>query len=178
MVECVIDIETLGTSFDSVVLSVGAVKFNSCGNSDPHTLFYVKLDMDHQVRLGRIISDSTIGWWSKQAPEVIEDTFSDHGRISLDEFVKQFNKYVVGCDVFWAQGAVFDFVILEHLYRSLGQPWPINYWECRDSRTLFKLFPSDPRGKNTEVVHHALSDAYNQAIAIQNSYSRLNLCQE
>lgn len=174
--DCTIDTETLGTYFDSVILSVGAVKFDPKGEQEPHSPFYLKLDTDFQIeQLGRTVNESTMEWWAKQDHSLIDETFSDDDRVYPIEFIKEFNRYVVGCDNYWAQGAVFDFAILEHLYKNMGIPFPINYWACRDSRTLFKLMPSDPRHKMNDNAHNALSDAYYQSIAIQKCYAHFGL---
>ena len=39
--------------------------------------------------------------------------------------------------------SAFDIVILENLYEQLGiSIW--NFWQIRDSRTVFSLMPQDP----------------------------------
>ena len=44
-----IDIETLGTMSNSVILSVGAVKFDPFKSDDPHDGRHWKLDVDAQT---------------------------------------------------------------------------------------------------------------------------------
>jgi hypothetical protein len=72
----------------------------------------------------------------------------------------------VGANCIWAQGPVFDIVILENLYRQLGKPAPWNYWQIRDSRTLLSTY-GDPRDKNSAGLHNALADCVSQAQAVQ-----------
>ena len=72
-VHAMIDLETLHTTPRTAVLTVGGVKFNPLDNSEPHSEFYYKLDLDSQ---DRDVSDDTIAWWSKQDPKVQEEAFS------------------------------------------------------------------------------------------------------
>jgi len=77
--------------------------------------------------------------------------------------------------VLWAQGPAFDIVILEDLYRQLKLPIPWNFWQIRDSRTLFSLLPKDPRKDIIQEAHNALADCYYQAISVQKAYKHLGV---
>lgn len=178
--EATVDLETLGTTPDSVILTVGAVKFKPNKIGEIYDKFYVKLDIDFQMeQLGRVVNDDTLDWWSKQNPAVREDALSESDRISCEEFVREFNRYCVGVDGFWAQGAAFDFILLEDLYRNMGEPFPINYYQLRDSRTLFKFFNYDPRkqinSSQRKAHHNALDDAESQSIALQQLYQEFDI---
>ena len=76
-----IDLETLDTSPSATVLSLGAVKFNPLDTSEPHSELYIKIDIDEQDSLGRTASDSTIEWWGKQDPKVMEEAFDSNNRV-------------------------------------------------------------------------------------------------
>ena len=103
-----IDIETLAQTPDSVILSLGAVKFNPYSMNDPTDGIYFKIDVDEQLKLGRVVQNETLEWWTKQPEDVREEALSEHDRVSLDEVYRQLNKIVVGVDAVWAQGTVFD----------------------------------------------------------------------
>ena len=170
-----LDLETLGTSPDCVILSIGAIKFDPYTFKDPHSEFYMKLNVDEQIDMGRSIDESTIMWWSKQESSIQEDAFSESDRKSIDFFVKELNRYCVAVDDFWCQGPTFDFVILENLYRQLERPTPWQYWQIRDSRTVFKMMPIDPRKAIQESAHNALADCYYQAVSVQKSYKHFGI---
>ena len=89
----------------------------------------------------------------------------------VEEFLNQLNKFVVGADNIWCQGPVFDIVILENLYRQVERPTPWQFWQIRDSRTLFGVH-GDPRGKGAKGAHNALIDCYYQAQAVQQVYKQ------
>ena len=170
-----IDIETLGTMPNSVVLTVGAVKFDPFTNIEPHAPKLWKLDIDEQDAKGRFVDDKTIEWWSKQDAEIQERSFTDEGRVKNLDFMKDMNAWLTGCDTIWAQGPQFDMVILENLYRQMKQPLPWNFWQVRDSRTLFSMMPQDPRKAIRTDAHNALADCYYQAKCVQQSFEHFKV---
>ena len=170
--DVMIDLETLSTRPDSVILTLGAVKFDPWNDDvDAENGLYVRVDVDEQLKLDRHVLDSTVEWWGKQPEEVREEALGDGGRISLDDMCRQLNRFLVGAENIWCQGPTFDFVILENLYRQLSKPVPWQYWQIRDSRTLFGVH-GDPREKDRKSAHNALMDCYYQAIGVQEVYRR------
>ena len=170
-----IDLETLGTKPDCVILTLGAIKFNPFADQQPHSGIYQKIDIDEQDALGRTQDDSTIEWWGKQSESVQEEAFTENGRIGLERMTNEINKFLVGVDVVWAQGPAFDIVILENLYQQLNKPIPWNFWQIRDSRTLFSLLKKDPRKAIQQEAHNALADCYYQALSVQKAYKELGI---
>ena len=61
-----IDLETLGTKPDGVVLTLGAIKFNPYTQTEPDKGLYIRLDVDEQTKMGRSVDDGTLEWWGKQ----------------------------------------------------------------------------------------------------------------
>lgn len=169
-----LDLETLATSPDSVILTIGAVKF------DPYTLdslgeeLYLRIDVDEQIELGRRVDENTLAWWEKQDPVVREEALSEENRVSLEQFYKDLNKFMVGATDIWCQGPVFDIVILENLYHQKGWPAPWQFWQISDSRTVFKMH-GDPRKKEKGLLHNALEDCKSQVRALQAIYASLGL---
>lgn len=171
-----IDIETIDTVPQSTILSVGGVKFNPKTFDDPTDQLYFKISIDDQHQYGRTHSDSAISWWaSKQDPAVMEEAFDQSGALLVVQALDYIRKWLVGVDVLWAQGYGFDYIILEDMYRGASQPIPWNFWQLRDSRTLFSLCKSDPRKQFTFQAHNAGADAYYQSKAIQLAYKELGI---
>lgn len=169
-----LDIETLATSPDSVILTIGAIKFNPFDqDQDMDQGLYFRINVDEQIALGRNVDEGTVAWWGTQSDEVREEALGEDGRVSLEEFTKSLNKFVLGANRIWAQGPVFDIVILENLYRQIGKPAPWPYYVIRDSRTLLKAL-GDTRSPGT-LLHNALADCVSQAEAIQDAVRRYNL---
>lgn len=169
-----LDLETLSVKPDAVILTFGAVKFDSFSKSPVTATMYARIDVDEQINLGRSVDQGTLDWWSKQADDVREEALSDGNRISLEQFTADLNRFLVGANEIWSQGTVFDIVILENLYRQLGKPIPWQYYQIRDSRTLFQVH-GDPREKNKAGLHNALEDCISQAAALQEIYYNLGI---
>ena len=174
MIHAMIDLETLSTNPDAVILTVGGVKFNPYNSVEPSQGMYFRVDVDSQTAIDREVMQDTLEWWAKQPKEISEEALGDKDRISLEDMVKTINKWSVGVDVFWCQGPLFDYAILQNFYKQLGHPVPWQYWQIRDSRTLFSLLPRDPNEKR-EALHNALADCYFQAKKVQKIYKQLNL---
>lgn len=172
-----LDIETLSTRPESVILTLGAVKFSPY-NSDVNTEdgLYLKPDVNEQLNINRHVQEETVQWWSKQAEEVREEALGEADRVSIDNMLDQLNRFLVGADNIWCQGPAFDIVILENLYRQMQRPTPWQFWQIRDSRTLFSVH-GDPRKKDRYGAHNALLDCYYQARAVQQIYADLNIKQ-
>jgi len=166
-----VDMETMAVSPRAVVLSLGAVHFDPYSEGYFDSIYF-KIDLDDQDKLGREIDPNTIDWWAKQDSKIMEEAFSPNDRISLVDALDRFHKFAWGCDAFWSHGATFDLVIIEDLYRQLNKSLPWNYWQLRDTRTLFDLGynPDMPKGNK----HDALQDAIRQSIGVQNIMKKLN----
>jgi hypothetical protein len=168
--DVMLDLETLSTRPESVILTIGAVKFDPFGDTvDVDNGLYYRVDVDEQLALDRHILESTVEWWGNQDPEVREEALGERDRVSLDEMTRGLNRFLVGVENIWCQGPAFDVVILENLYRQLTKPTPWQFWQISDSRTLFKTH-GDPRDKNRAAAHNALMDCYYQADAVQEIY--------
>lgn len=165
-----VDLETMAVSPRSVVLTLGAVIFDPYGDKIFDEL-YLKFDLDDQDRLGREIDPNTLDWWAKQDAKVTEEAFSSDGRISAQDGINAFHKFAWGCDAFWSHGATFDLVIIQDLYSQLKKPVPWNYWQMRDTRTLFDI--ANPEMEKSIEQHNALFDAIRQAKGVQTCMRKL-----
>jgi hypothetical protein len=170
-----IDLETLGVEPDCVVITIGAIKFDPFTDTEPHSGLYLRCDVDEQTNMGRTVDDNTLAWWAKQDEAIKEEAFGEHERSSMDQVTRAINKFCVGLDVLWCQGPLFDYAILQNLYKQVGKPAPWHYWQIRDSRTLFSMMPTDPRKAIQESLHNALADCYYQAKCVQQSYKHFGV---
>ena len=165
-----IDLETLATTPDAAILTIGACKFDPKGN-DIHSTYYERIVLETQEGYGRIINEDTLGWWSQQDKQIQEDAFGEGGRIKLSEAMKKLYKFGLGTRNIWSHGSIFDVVILENVASSLQQGVTWNFWEIRDTRTLFDIANVEVQ---VEGKHNALADATAQAYAVQKAYRILN----
>ena len=174
LTDIMIDLETLNVTPDATILTIGAVKFDPFGRevSEPKMdSFYVKVDIDSCDRIGLTTSDDTIAWWANQSKEAQEAAFDPEGRIDIEDAFQQLYKFCWGAKRVWSNGSCFDIIICEHVFRKIGKAIPWKFWEVRDVRTAFDLGIDPIRPPVT--AHHALEDAWNQAVGIQNVYNTL-----
>jgi len=173
MQHIMLDLETLGTAADAVILSVGAVKFDLESDRIDDSGFYASINIESNLDYGRRIQEDTLLWWLKQdaaAQQVFheEKTVLSEALIELSDWIGD-DSYTV-----WSNGADFDLPMLAHAYRQIGVETPWKYWNSRCFRTYKNL----PGAKNIRlpakgVKHNALSDAYQQAQTVQAIHSAL-----
>ena len=170
-----LDLETLGTRPDCVIMTLGAVKFDPFDpDREPGPGIYLRMDLNEQLALGRTVDDSTINWWAQQPESVRTEAWDNTDRVTIAELKSNLNRFLVGVDDIWSQGPVFDIAILEDLYRSQNWGFPWSFWQIRDSRTLFKVAYYKLES-NRDQAHNALVDCFYQAQAVQTIYKRLNI---
>lgn len=172
--DIMIDLETLDVLPTATILTIGAVKFDPFGddiNEPTCEKFYVKVDLDSCDRLGCTVSQSTVDWWANQSKEAQEEAFNPEGRIDIVDAMNQLYKFCWGAKRVWSHGAGFDVIILEHYFRKIGKAIPWQFWEVRCTRTLFDI-GIDPH-RPPVLKHHALEDAWNQAVGVQNVFKKL-----
>lgn len=172
--DIMIDLETLATSTDAAILTIGAVKFDPFGKDlqEPSMdSFYVKVDLDSCDEIGLVTSDDTIAWWSNQEQAAQDEAFSPEGRIHIKDAFNQLYKFCWGAQRVWSNGSGFDIVICETVFKRIEKAVPWQFWQTRDCRTAFDLGINPNRPP--VLKHHALEDAWNQAVGIQNVYNTL-----
>lgn len=163
-----VDLETLGTVADAVILSIGAVRFDPDTNQIDDGGFYRCISIDSNLDYKRRIQEDTLVWWMKQSPAA-QKVFHEPNKVSLETALCEFSDWLGGTDSFlWGNGADFDQPMLALAYTQTTVPIPWKFWNIRCLRTLKNL----PAAKNVTVPrlgthHNALQDAIYQAQLIQ-----------
>lgn len=159
-----IDLETLGTTPDCFILSIGAAEFDIESGEIGET-FHQKID-PNSSQPGRVIDPGTVAWWDKQSEEARADVMS--GEMILTDVLSNFAKFVksVRPGTVWGNGSTFDISILENAYEYKA-PW--RFFAVSDCRTVEML--ANPRVtraqfKREGTHHNALDDAIYQATYI------------
>lgn len=166
-----LDIETLSTKPNAVILSIAAVKF--AFGSDGIEKFSVNISPSSCKKLGLITSQYTIDWWTKQNPEALKQFMKD--QIDLSDAIDKLNTFIGPNSkdtVFWAHGTSFDFPKLEWSYDVVNKPYPWKYWNIRDTRTVYEIFGIDMRKyERVGTYHNAIDDCLTQIKALKEALS-------
>jgi len=171
MCHIMIDLETLGTRSNAVILSIGAVQFDLKGNTKKR--FHYGIDIESCLKAGLQIDGSTISWWLRQSKENIDRLLSvkalslEDVLISLTECFGYMDKKTT---CVWSHGSTFDMVLLENAYKAMDMSIWWKYSNVRDTRTLFDIANYKYTAKGG---HDALEDAENQAKAVVEAYQQL-----
>jgi hypothetical protein len=172
--DIMIDLETLDVLPSATILTIGAVKFDPFGddiNDKKCEKLYLKVDLDSCDALGCTVSQATLEWWGNQSQEAQDEAFDPNGRIPITDAMNQLYKFCWGAKRIWSHGSGFDIIICEHIFRKLEKAIPWSFWEARDTRTLFDIGINPNRPP--VLKHHALEDAWNQAVGVQNVFNTL-----
>lgn len=166
MKHIMVDLETLGTTADSVILSIGAVKFDLESGQIDDAGFYSSISIESNQAWKRRISEDTLLWWFRQEAAARQVFFEP--KDVLEEALVNFSDWIGNKQAYmWSNGADFDLPMLAHAYSNCGIELPWEYWNNRCFRT-YKNLPGAKAVKSPAagVKHNAMSDAYNQAVQV------------
>jgi len=170
MNEIMIDLETLGTRADSVILSIGAVRFSLEGELDDAGFYSsISIDSNHEAA-PRHISESTINFWMQQSNEA-RVVFTEpkttlySALVDLIDWIQPAQNDVR----VWGNGSDFDISMMAHAFSTNDLDIPWNFWNIGCFRTLKNLPKARavPKPEAPLVAHHALHDALSQVKHLQ-----------
>lgn len=172
-----IDLETLSLAPNAVVTQIGWALFDphaeagEIGNSGS-----IPLNAEEQVKRGRNFSYSTFTWWMAQSDEARKLLLDHNSTVPVVDILTQFMSGFTWSTIegVWANGILFDLVILENLLTEYCYKTPWHYRAPRDFKTLRALRPN-VSGPKPAIAHSARHDAISQAITVQHiMHSLLN----
>ena len=165
-VDFVCDWETIGTNPDTVVLSLAFTPFKRHESLTFQEYiaqtYYWKFELEHQILMGRTISQDTLDWWDKQDKNVkasqFDPTDSDVSLVEMLRGVKQVcNEFGINNkSMGWARGTSFDFPIFSNIINALREDiskdemklnpafFPCAFWNQRDIRSYIAGLMIDP----------------------------------
>ena len=168
--DVMIDIETVGTGPDACILTIAAQTFDPTALGYLPKDYYARVDIDSQPN--REVDDATVEWWATQPQAAQDEAFGEEGRIPLKQALEELSKLCFHCNLTWANGTTFDMVILENAYKQEQLPLPWRFWNVRDARTVYSLYPDLPKPK---ASHHALEDCKRQIDLLQQTLQHLGV---
>lgn len=178
MQNVMVDLETLGTGANSVILSIGAVAFDP-ENASLGDEFKAVIDIGSSLAIGCKADGDTIAWWFKQPAAARKGAITNPEHII--NVLNGFTAYLLKagnnnlCDIkLWGNGSDFDNVILATAYKNarIEQPW--KYYNNRCYRTLKSLYPNIMIARQG-IYHNSLDDAISQAKHLINILKAMNI---
>lgn len=152
----IFDVESLGVSSESVVLSAaitfGDIKESYSMKELVDNTFFVKFSVEDQIKnYKRNVDADTGDWWKKQCDTVkrmslIPDKTKD---LSAKEGILKLKEYIYSqCDpskvLVWSRGSI-DQLVLDSLTKQVGEQIIFPYSNWRDVRTAICLLADDEK---------------------------------
>lgn len=163
-----IDLETLSTASNAIIISIAAVKFSF--TNDSIEAFSVNVDPKSCKQLGMVASPDTIAWWKNQRTDALK-AFSKN-QITIEDALNDLTNFVgvsnIKDTVFWCNGANFDFPILEWSCKACDREAPWKWWNLRDARTIYAISGLDMHNyPRVGTYHNAVDDCLTQINALK-----------
>jgi len=164
MTNIMVDLETLSTSMDAQVLTIGAVAFDFWGNEKDE--FYLRINLDSCAEIGLKKDEKTMRWWANQTEDAKKEAFNPENRVHIKEALLKFNKFWEKNkgEKIWCNGANFDEPILSTIYEKLKLEKPWKFWNVRCLRTYLDIVGMN-MSKYGFTAHNSLLDSKNQVLA-------------
>lgn len=170
MKDVMLDLETLGTRHDALIIQIGACYFDRKTGE-------IGLGFSANVDAGAMTDEftidlSTIKWWFEQ---------SDRARKLVTEAPMPLIDALIGLSQFlhtpditlWSH-ATFDMPILINAFETAGIVFPVPFRNMRDLRTLMDISQYRSETPREGVHHHALDDAKYQATYAAEAFRKLD----
>jgi hypothetical protein len=169
MKDVMLDLETLGTRHDALIMQIGACYFDRMtgeigvafsANIDPGS-YNDKFTVDYD----------TIKWWMQQSDDARRLVME--APMSLVEAIFGLTHFLEGKDVTLWSHATFDMPILHNAFQTVGMKNPVPFRNMRDLRTLVDLADYTDKLERDGVHHHALDDAKFQVRYASEAFKKL-----
>lgn len=156
MKDMMIDIETMGTGNNAVMIQLAGVFFNR-DTGETGDEFCMGIDVNSCLEWGFTTDQATIDWWAKQDQNILRHIQETANRVDyvIPRFY-DFYKNTTGDIKIWSH-ATFDFVIVQNYLAKIGKK--MVHKNARDIRTLVDLSGIDlERYDWKDKTHDALDD--------------------
>lgn len=170
-----VDVETFGRRPRGLVVSIGAVLFQTDEpvlSKDLKSEFHAVLSWKAALTESRFEKNlATLDWWHEErqlASYVRLRDAMQRSTLNMTGLTEQFCNWIApicekGARV-WGNSPSFDLVQLENAANEVGMPFPVSYRAENDYRTLTDLVYGDEKPRPPEkIAHDALADARFQA---------------
>ncbi len=130
-----LDIETLSTDSNGVIVSISAVEFE-LNTGKTGNRFEMGVDIQEQLDNGAIIDGDTVMWWLSQDKQAQKQLVRLE-RHPVADVLKAFNDFVesADCSGLWGNSPSFDNVMVRNLYKRHKTSFVAPFWIDKCVRT-------------------------------------------
>lgn len=169
--DLMVDLETFGTTNNSVIIQIGACYFNrhtgEIGNK-----FLMNIDAQSCLNLGMEVEGSTLYWWLQQSEEARKSLLEN--KVDIKTALLKFKRFAQYAKNLWSDEN-FDFPILKNAYDKAGIVFPVHYTGMRDLRTIVDVGKIDKKSyERVGIYHNALHDSIHQVQYVVDAFKRIN----
>lgn len=183
-----LDLETLSTHKNAVVVSIGASTVSM--HTDAEQTFCVFPNVQEQIDMGRHVSADTLRWWMQQDRVVQLNTFNGE-ETDVRTALQMLRGWMIGHGTppVWTKGPAFDGAIIDSLAEDVGLPSPIMYRKHRDVRTIedavensgdpelhMRLLDAQHKAREGRLAHDAVTDSIMQGDIVRWWFQELRAC--
>lgn len=158
MKDIMIDLETLGTSFNALITQIGACYFDRHTGEIGDTLD-INIEIGSSLDKGFSVDSGALKFWFNHSPTFLNNA------VSIEKALALFGDFITKKSLIWCH-ATFDAIILANAYERINQGIPYSYRNVRDIRTLTDLAKLERKdraeGNKDPKTHNALEDAIYQ----------------
>jgi len=178
--DIMIDIETISTASNAVICSLAAIKFDRFGKTpilEDMNQIYIRVSIESCEVLGMHKDQGTIDWWKTQSADIRYEAMENPvDRVDIKTALQKLSGWIGNSrnTKIWSHGDDFDCVILANAYKTCSQRVPWEFWNTRDTRTLYDIASVRVVEQHPDKKHHPLHDCYNQIYAVHESLTKLS----
>jgi|APSaa5957512493_1039668.scaffolds.fasta_scaffold41887_2 hypothetical protein len=189
-VDVMIDLETIGQTVNSGILTIGAIKFDRHQDfsrmefKDMDDLlaktgsksFYCRVDVKSLEEEEFDWGQDTMDWWGRQSTKARHEAFDALPRIHIGDALQRLHKWIDKDDIPWSHGSDYDLILLKTAWERYEKNVPWLFWNARCTRTLYDvcgLTKDDIKARRSTNHHHALADCWDQLLMVQECYRKL-----
>ena len=190
MVHIMVDLETLSTDSNAVILTIGAVPFGRDGTliMGDDFYFYERVDLKSYNKYKNnefSCNWDTLIWWLKQDKDPLDEAFLIGPRYPIWDVLQDFVNWIsIVCKTvgdykvnIWSHGKDFDVVVLQSGFKVCNIECPWKFWDTRDTRTLYALAGVDMRNISVPEgykAHNAVGDCFKQIEGVRQAFCNIN----
>lgn len=168
MKDVMIDLETLGTRYNAVIISIGAVYFDRYTGEIGSGF---SINVQPGVNRDSLTVDyDTIKWWFEQSDSARK--MSMENPAPLKEAMQRLAEFLAPGITLWSH-STFDIPILTYSFDLVNIAHPVPFRNMRDIRTLMDLADHKSETQREGTHHYALHDAIFQAKYVSEAMYKL-----